>query len=51
MLKKICIVIVFSWFWVVVFIIFCVVLGWFKYGEYEFMCMYNFSGMGDKWKM
>lgn len=49
-LKKICTAIAFSWFWAVVFTIPCAVLGWFKYGEYESMCTYNFSGTGDKWK-
>lgn len=44
-------VIVFSWIWVFIFIIFCVVMGWFRYGEYELMCIYNFIGIGNKWKI
>lgn len=40
----------FTWLWAMVFTTPCAMLGWFKYGEYESMCTYNFTGTGDEWK-
>lgn len=48
--KRVCTAIMLCWVWAMVFTIPCAVLGWFRYGEYESMCTYNFSGTGDKWK-
>ena len=48
--KRVYTAIVLCWLWAVVFTMPCVILGWFKYGEYESMCTYNFSGTGDEWK-
>lgn len=48
--KRICKAIAFCWVWAVIFTIPCAVLGWFRYGKYESMCTYNFTGTGDKWK-
>ena len=48
--KRVCTAIAVCWLWAVAFTIPCAILGWFRYGEYESMCTYNFSGTGDKWK-
>lgn len=48
--KRICTAIAISWVWAIIFTIPCAVLGWFRYGQYESMCTYNFTGTGDKWK-
>lgn len=48
--RKIHTAIAFSWVWAVIFTIPCAVLGWFRYGEYESMCTYNFTGTGNTWK-
>ena len=48
--KRVFTAIAFCWVWAIVFTIPCAVLGWFRYGEYESMCTYNFSGTGDTWK-
>ena len=48
--KRVCTMIALCWVWAVVFTIPCAILGWFRYGEYESMCTYNFSGTGDTWK-
>ena len=48
--RRICTAIAFSWVWAIIFTIPCAALGWFRYGQYESMCTYNFTGTGDKWK-
>ena len=49
--RRIYVAIAFSWIWAFIFTIPCAAMGWFRYGEYESMCTYNFTGTGNKWKI